>query len=77
MKRFKLQMLVIQQVPQWQAEDNLEMSAFQKQLMLKRTNRVGLKQKKILAMMEEETLIDDPSSKPVKLLKHRKLEVCV
>lgn len=61
-----------------EAEDHLEeMSAFQKQLMLKRTNRVGLKQKKILAMMEEETLIDDPSSKAVKLLKHRKLEVCV
>ena len=59
-----------------EAEDNVEeMSPFQKQLMLKRTNRVGLKQKKILAMMEEETLIDDSSSKPVKLLKHRKFEV--
>ena len=51
------------------------MSAFQKQLLQsKRGNKVGLKQKKILAMFEEETVIDDPSAK-AKLLSLKKTEV--
>ena len=50
------------------------MSAFQKQLMAKRPkNMVNLKQKKLLAMMEDETVIDDPKAK---LIGFKKLEVC-
>ena len=48
------------------------MSAFQKQLMGKRQNKVNLKKKKLLAMMEDETVIDDPK---VKLIGYKKLEV--
>ena len=48
------------------------MSAFQKQLMMKK-NRVGQKQKKLLAMMEDETVIDDPK---VKLVGYKKITVC-
>ena len=48
------------------------MSAFQKQLATKRASRVNLKQKKLLAMMEDETVIDDPKTK---LIGYRKLEV--
>lgn len=54
------------------------MSALQKQLLARRTktpNRVGHKQKKFLAMMEEETVIDDPGSKAARLLTYRKIEV--
>lgn len=51
------------------------MSALQKQLLARRNNRVGHKQKKILAMMEQETVIDDPSSKSVQLLNFKKIEV--
>ena len=53
------------------------MSALQKQLLARRAktpNRVGHKQKKFLAMMEQETVIDDPSSK-VQLLNYKKIEV--
>lgn len=48
------------------------MSAFQKQLASKRVSRVNLKQKKLLAMMEDETVIDDPKAK---LIGYRKKEV--
>ncbi len=50
------------------------MSALQKQLLAKRTGRVANKTKKVLAMMEEETVIGDPHDK-VKLLKHKKVQV--
>lgn len=48
------------------------MSPFQKQLMMKK-NRVNQKQKKLLAMMEDETVIDDPK---VKLTGFKKIVVC-
>ena len=48
------------------------MSALQKQLLNRRSNKVNLKQKKLLAMMEDETVIDDPK---VKLTGFKKLEV--
>ena len=49
------------------------MSTFQKQPQsARRPNKVGLKQKKLLAMMEDETVIDDPK---VKLIGYKKLEV--
>ena len=51
-----------------------EMSALQKQLLTKRQSRVALKTKRVLAMMEEETVIDDPNAK-VKIIKHTALEV--
>lgn len=54
------------------------MSVLQKQLLARRMktpNRVGHKQKKFLAMMEEETIIDDPSSKAARLLDYKKIEV--
>ena len=53
------------------------MSVFQKQLLARRgkaPNRVNLKQKKILAMMEEEAVIDD-SAKNARLLSYKKTEV--
>ena len=54
------------------------MSALQKQLQARRAgkggNRVGQKQKKFLAMMEEETVID-PSTKAARLLSYKKIEV--
>ncbi len=55
------------------------MSALQKQLQARRAkapNRVGHKQKKFLAMMEQETVIDDPSVKAARLLSYKKIEVC-
>ena len=56
-------------------QNSSEMSSLQKQLLQKRrTSRVELKQKKLLAMMEEETVIDD-TPKPAKLIQLRKLEV--
>lgn len=54
------------------------MSALQKQLQARRAktpNRVGHKQKKFLAMMEEETVIDDPSVKAARLISYKKIEV--
>jgi len=62
-----------------------EMSAFQKQLQARHGNnnsskspggpgRVNLKQKKILAMMEEETSLKD-SSKNARLVGYKKTEV--
>lgn len=54
------------------------MSALQKQLQARRAktaNRVGHKQRKFLAMMEQETVIDDPNSKSVQLLNYKKIEV--
>ena len=56
------------------------MSVLQKQLLARRAkapNRVGHKQKKILAMMEEETVIDDPSAKAARLLSYKKIEVTI
>jgi hypothetical protein len=41
----------------------------------KTTSRVGNKQKKLLAMMEEETVIDDPGAKNARLLAYKKIEV--
>ena len=56
-------------------ESPTEMNPFQKALLAKKQQgRVALKTKKMLAMMEEETVIDDPHAK-VKLLKHTKLQV--
>ena len=55
------------------------MSAFQKQLLARRTKapgRIGHAQKKILAMMEEETVIEDSGSKSVGHLDVNK-KVCV
>ena len=54
------------------------MSALQKQLMARKNKapgRVGHKQKKLLAMMEDETVIDDPNTKAARLLKYTKIEV--
>ena len=63
------------------------MSALQKQLLARRGNsssnnktpgsggRVNLKQKKFLAMMEEETSLND-SSKNARLVGYKKAEVC-
>lgn len=54
------------------------MSALQKQLIARKNKaptRVGHKQKKLLAMMEEETVIDDPNAKAARLLKYTKIEV--
>ena len=51
-----------------------EMSALQKALLMKKQSRVALKTKRVLAMMDEEAVIDDPNAK-VKLLKHTKIEV--
>ena len=50
-----------------------EMSALQKQLLQKRSGRVALRTKKVLAMMEEETVIGD--SNKARLLKVEKIEV--
>ncbi len=55
------------------------MSALQKQLQARRgkqpaPNRVNLKQKKFLAMMEEETVIED-SKKNARLVGYKKTEV--
>ena len=44
---------------------------------MKTPNRVGHKQKKFLAMMEEETVIDDPNAKAARLLAYKKIEVSV
>ena len=55
-------------------EEPEEMSPFQKQLMAKRQGRVALKSKKVMALMEEETIIGDPHAK-VKLIKHQKQQV--
>ena len=41
----------------------------------KRSSRIDAKQKKLLAMLEEETVIDDPKAKAV-LVGYKKLEVC-
>ncbi len=57
-----------------QEEEPEAMSALQKQLLAKRTGRVANKTKKVLAMMEEETVIGDPHDK-VKLLKYKKAQV--
>ncbi len=54
------------------------MSALEKQLKarkVKTPSRIVNKQKKFLAMMEEETVIDDP--KAPKLLDYKKIEVSV
>ena len=40
----------------------------------KRSSRIDAKQKKLLAMLEEETVIDDPKAKAV-LVGYKKLEV--
>ena len=51
---------------------------FQKQLLARRAkgpSRVNQKQKKFLAMMEEETVIDDPGAKATRLLDYKKIEV--
>ena len=51
-------------------------SDFAKMLNQKRASRgIDAKQKKILAMLEEETVIDDPKAKAV-LVGYKKLEVC-
>lgn len=50
-------------------------SDFAKMLNQKRSSRIDAKQKKFLAMMEEETVIDDPKAKAV-LVGYKKLEVC-
>ena len=55
------------------------MSPFQKQLAARRpkaTTRVGNKQKKFLAMMEDETIVDDAGAKAARLLSYKKIEVC-
>jgi hypothetical protein len=44
-------------------------------LSQKRSSRIDAKQKKLLAMLEEETVIDDPKAKAV-LVGYKKLEVC-
>ncbi len=54
------------------SQSSTEMSALQRQLQNRRS-KVSLKKKKILAMMEDETVIDDPK---VKLTGFKKLEVC-
>lgn len=45
-------------------------------LSQKRSSRIDAKQKKLLAMLEEETVIDDPSAKAI-LVGYKKLEVCI
>lgn len=55
-------------------ESSTEMSALQKQLLQKKQGRVANKSKKVLALMEQETVIDDPSTK-AKLIKHTKIQV--
>ena len=53
----------------------LSQSDFAKMLSQKRSSRIDAKQKKLLAMLEEETVIDDPSAKAL-LVGYKKLEVC-
>lgn len=54
------------------------MSPLQKQILARKakaSNRVVNKKKKILAMMEEETVIDDPNAKAARLISYKKIEV--
>ena len=48
-------------------ESSTEMSALQKQLMQKKQSRVALKTKKVLAMMEDETVIRDNKARLLKV----------
>ena len=50
-------------------------SDFAKMLSQKRSSRIDAKQKKLLAMLEEETVIDDPNAKAI-LVGYKKVEVC-